>query len=92
MRFSDIDIHNISRVEREHWKKHIHNNQQASLQDIYKFIKHNNISLTDIEKQMIIYAHEMSKDEIKKQLKLKLKKLYAGYGKNYELELNTKIK
>ena len=92
MRFSDIDIHNISMLERERWKKHIHNNQQASLQDIYKFIKHNNISLTDIEKQMIINAHEMSKDEIKKQLKIKLKKLYAGYGKNYELELNTKIK
>jgi len=53
-------------LERERWKKHIHNNQQASLQDIYKFIKHNNIPLTDIEKQMIINAHEMSKDEIKK--------------------------
>ena len=90
MRF--IDIQNISKAERENWENRLQNNQQVRLQDIYKFIKDNNIYLTDIEKQMIIYAHEMSKDEIKKQLKLKLKKLYAGYGKNYELELNTKIK
>ena len=61
-------------------------------QDIYKFIKDNNIYLTDIEKQMIINANEMSKDEIKKKLQIKLKKLFSGYGKNYELELNTKIK
>ena len=61
-------------------------------QDIYKFIKDNNIYLTDIEKQVIIAAKEMSKDEIKKKLLIKLKKLFSGYGKNYELELNTKIK
>ena len=76
-----IDIQNISKAERENWENRIQNNQQVRLQDIYKFIKDNNIYLTDIEKQMIINAHEMSKDEIKKQLKLKLKKLYAGYGK-----------
>ena len=79
MRF--IDIQNISKAERENWGNRLQNNQQVRLQDIYKFIKDNNIYLTDIEKQMIINAHEMSKDEIKKQLKLKLKKLYAGYGK-----------
>jgi hypothetical protein len=61
-------------------------------QDIYKLIKDNNIYLTDIEKQVIIAAKEMSKDEIKKKLLIKLKKLFSGYGKNYELELNTKIK
>ena len=66
MRF--IDIQNISRTERENWENRLQNNQQVRLQDIYKFIKDNNISLTDIEKQMIIYANEMSKDEIKKKL------------------------
>ena len=76
MRF--IDIQNISKAERENWENRLQNNQQVRLQDIYKFIKDNNIYLTDIEKQMIIDANEMSKDEIKKQLKLKLKKLYAG--------------
>ena len=87
-----VDIQNISRTERENWENRLQNNQQVRLQDIYKFIKDNNISLTDIEKQMIIDANEMSKDEIKKKLKIKLKTLFSGYGKNYELELNTKIK
>ena len=41
---------------------------------------------------MIIDANEMSKDEIKRKLKIKLKKLFSGYRKNYELELNQKIK
>jgi hypothetical protein len=90
MRF--IDIQNISKAERENWENRLQNNQQVRLQDIYKFIKDNNIYLTDIEKQMIINANEMSKDEIKKKLQIKLKKLFSGYGKNYELELNTKIK
>ena len=87
-----IDIQNISKAERENWENRIQNNQQVRLQDIYKFIKDNNIYLTDIEKQMIINANEMSRDEIKKKLQIKLKKLFSGYGKNYELELNTKIK
>ena len=66
MRF--IDIQNISKAERENWENRLQNNQQVRLQDIYKFIKDNNIYLTDIEKQMIIDANEMSKDEIKKKL------------------------
>ena len=37
-------------------------------------------------------ANEMSKDAIKKKLQIKLKKPFSGYGKNHELELNTKIK
>jgi len=90
MRF--IDIQNISKAERENWENRLQNNQQVRLQDIYKFIKDNNIYLTDIEKQMIINANEMSKDEIKKKLQIKLRKLFSGYEKNYELELNTKIK
>ena len=73
MRF--IDIQNISKAERENWENRLQNNQQVRLQDIYKFIKDYNIYLTDIEKQMIIDANEMSKDEIKKKLQIKLKKL-----------------
>ena len=55
-----------------------------------QILKDNNINPTDLEKQMIIDAYNMSIDDVKLQLKRMLKNLYSRYGKNYELELVQK--
>ena len=80
MRISEINSPSLAKTA----------NLEEGLNHIFKFIKDNNINPTDLEKQMIIDAHNMSIDEVKFQLKRMLKKLFSRYGKNYELELALK--
>ena len=77
MRFSEINSPSLAKTA----------NLEEGLNHIFKFIKDNNINPTDLEKLMIIDAHNMSIDEVKFKLKRMLKNLYSRYGKNYELEL-----
>jgi len=80
MRFSEINSPSVTKTA----------NLEEGLNHILKFIKDNNINPTDLEKLMIIDAHNMSVGEVKLQLKNMLKKLFSSYGKNYELELAQK--
>jgi len=80
MRFSEINSPSVTKTA----------NLEEGLNHILKFIKDNNINPTDLEKLMIIDAHNMSVDDVKLQLKNMLKKLFSSYGKNYELELAQK--
>jgi len=80
MRFSEINSPSVTKTA----------NLEEGLNHIFKFIKDNNINPTDLEKLMIIDAHNMSVDDVKLQLKNMLKKLFSSYGKNYELELAQK--
>ena len=80
MRFSEINSPSLVKTA----------NLEEGLNHIFKFIKDHNINPTDLEKQMIIDAHNMSGDDVKFQLKRLLKNLYSRYGKNYELELVQK--
>jgi hypothetical protein len=80
MRISEINSSSLKKTT----------NLEEGLNHIFKFIKDNNINPTDLEKQMIIDAYNMSIDDVKLQLKRMLKNLYSRYGKNYELELVQK--
>jgi hypothetical protein len=91
MRFSDIDINNPSLSELTNLEERTQRVHQATLMDIYKFIKDNNIVLTKIEKLMLIDVKSMSRQETRMQFNIQLKRLYDRFGKNYELELNKLI-
>ena len=80
MRISEINSSSLKKTT----------NLEEGLNHIFKFIKDNNINPTDLEKQMIIDAHNMSVDDVKFQLKRLLINLYSRYGKYYELELAMK--
>ena len=80
MRFSEINSPSLVKTA----------SLEEGLNHIFKLIKDNNINPTDLEKLMIIDAHNMSIDDVKLQLKRMLKNLYSRYGENYELELALK--
>ena len=90
MRFSDLDIQTATKEKRQNWEDTLDELQQTDLKDLHQFIKDNGIQLTDLDKQMISGANDLNGEEIARQLTAKMKGVYSGFGKNYEVERQLK--
>jgi len=90
MRLSDLDLQMASQDKQQGWIDRLDEMQHKGLQDLYHFIKDNGIQLTDLDKRMIAGANDLKKEVIARHLTTKLKSVYAGFGKNYEVERQLK--
>jgi len=86
MRLSDLDLQMASKEKRQKWIDTLGKLQQKDLKELHQFIKDNGIELTELDKQMIVGANDLNRGEVERQLTTKLKGVYAGFGKNYEIE------
>jgi len=90
MRFSDLDIQTATKEKRQNWEDTLDGLQQKELKDLRKFIQDNGIQLSELDKQMIAGANDLNREEIARQLTTKMKGVYSGFGKNYEVERQLK--
>jgi len=92
MRLSDLDLQMASQDKRQDWVDRLDDMQHKDLQDLHQFIKDNGIQLSDLDKRMIAGANDLNKEVIARQLTTKLKDVYAGFGKNYEIEKSLELR
>jgi len=92
MRLSDLDLQMASQGKRQDWVDRLDDVQHKDLQDLHQFIKDNGIQLSDLDKRMIAGANDLNREVIARQLSTKLKSVYAGFGKNYEIEKSLELR
>ena len=92
MRLSDLDVQVASKEKRQNWIDTLDKLQQKDLKELHQFIKDNGIELSELDKKMIVSANKLNRDEIARQLTTKLKDVYAGFGKNYEIEKSLELR